>query len=1496
MKVSKVVRSVLMAAAVLLSQSALMASAAPKYQVTLTMSGYAGASALKDFPVLVRLAEGSPSGFFYDQLRDDAADLAFRDADGNPLAYEIDTWDTDGTSLVWVRVPVLTKDTQIVATWGDPDVTTPTEYQSGAKVWGEAGYAGVWHMDETDNQGTSDYVANDASGNEMTAVPMTSGDADFTQMVSDANGAIGRARVNQSAVNTKKIGLKVDGYKAIAEELATKGGVSVSGWFKVPVSKSTARLFGQKKVYNDADGFEMEQGGTARAANANPSIYVGALPLNTWCHVGFVIRGADEMSSLCLNGTEKTGSSLVLVANEIPFVIGNDGNCDEAEYVGSYDEVRIFKGPVPTDWIKAEYDTVANNAFYAAGEVVILASPDQFIVDASRGLKVGDVNPAYGTTEGLEDGQVVGFSAPSFPVDLGDGRRVAYVGHALYGWNASGMAWDLLAESDSLSGSYTHTAGQAVRLVWKQAVFSSGEPFAAKYSSIISIPGYALPETEFNLPVLVRISENHPEGFSYDDCQPNGADIFFVEANGMVIPHEIERWDPNGESLVWVSVPVVRTGTTFRFCYGNAEVTTARNNPAAVWTDAGFAGVWHLNEASAEDFAHDATGGGHDGVPTSVNSGTDQMVAVADGAVGGARQISTDAINWFAVPTSSAFQFGSTFTVSAWVRGLAVYGARMFGRKPAWSSTTGWEVEWTAPTAIRVHGSAADSPGGHWITNSEDKWIQVTWTFDGPKAMLYLDGTAAASEPDTVTPVIDNDEPFEFGNTRAGGQTFNGAFDEVRLSGGAKSAARLKLEHDVVSNADFLSPGAVVQTAAADTFSVEPGDVERGVPTPAWGKMTGLTDGQVIPFSAPAELQATDDPKVKFRFSGHELYVAKGGIESLVERTSAIAGSYTHVAGQGVRLVWFTQDMPLIEVAVSGSGTVEGAGYSPLGETTTLTAVPAEGFRFIRWEGDLPEGVSAKTATISFVVDRPRALTAKFSERPSMAAFFSWAGHAEDETVTVEAAGNDAGTETFGASSVNLRGTNEKLATFSTACPGTIYSDATCTEVLARKPGSIHFDSTTPRYHEYTTGGSDITYPDLLGWISRQKIVTLELFARTENYYAALAGAWSYEADGDLGVLYCSAYDWARVAFSIEKSSAGWTGNVESSTPEQGATARCMDSWQHLAVVFDVEGQKIVLYRNYCLVGEKSIVLNRHEVGEVLDFYLGSMTANASRCFAGWISAMRVTKGELTVDDFMRVKLSASAGDTVALWDFRGRAGTTVGTLKPLIGDGDVLTGVPCEAASAPTFIDDVPGVALYANAEQVAARNPLSKRVGAIETTPDKQDHLLFTSLSTALSECDSYTIEFFAKCVSGAAWSLALDWNDIARDARWTANMLQIPGGTWNADEVRMAIEGCGGSEIRMGQSLLDDTWHHYAVVYDQSTDCYTLVFDYNQSLSISAAGKRAYTVAGLGYGGRPGSGSGNFGGKLSCLRITKRALAPEEFMVAGPKPPSGLTIIIR
>ena len=81
----------------------------------LTTSGYAGSEVLTDFPVLVRIKPGSPSGFAYSDMMfpDTGKDLGFVDMEGNGLPFEIDTWrGANDESLVWVTLPAVSNSTQ----------------------------------------------------------------------------------------------------------------------------------------------------------------------------------------------------------------------------------------------------------------------------------------------------------------------------------------------------------------------------------------------------------------------------------------------------------------------------------------------------------------------------------------------------------------------------------------------------------------------------------------------------------------------------------------------------------------------------------------------------------------------------------------------------------------------------------------------------------------------------------------------------------------------------------------------------------------------------------------------------------------------------------------------------------------------------------------------------------------------------------------------------------------------------------------------------------------------------------------------------------------------------------------------------------------------------------------------------------------------------------------------------------------------------------------
>ncbi len=76
----------------------------------------------------------------------------------------------------------------------------------------------------------------------------------------------------------------------------------------------------------------------------------------------------------------------------------------------------------------------------------------------------------------------------------------------------------------------------------------------------LTFPGYTRSETLTNIPLLVTLSTNIP-GFSYADfANPFGGDLRFTDETGTTeLSYEIEQWNTNGTSLVWVRVPLLTT-------------------------------------------------------------------------------------------------------------------------------------------------------------------------------------------------------------------------------------------------------------------------------------------------------------------------------------------------------------------------------------------------------------------------------------------------------------------------------------------------------------------------------------------------------------------------------------------------------------------------------------------------------------------------------------------------------------------------------------------------------------------------------------------------------------------------------------------------------------------------------------------------------------------------------------------------------------------------
>ena len=328
--------------------------------VTFTCSGYAGSSTLADFPVAVRLAAGSPQGFAYSDMANSSKgnELRFADSTGRSFPYEIESWNPNGTSLIWVKVPSLTKTTSFTMYYGG----TPKESVDSLWTWA-ADYVGVWHMVE--EGGT---VA-DSSGNGLNAVPK--GNDAANQAAEE--GVFGKARRNARAGYNHFTGsamMQVD--DSIALDVG--GDFTFSGWIKMTgfVGEEETRIVCRNKDYSSATDWELAltDYSTLVGSVGSSSSVSGTIPSaqNSWVHIVGVFNGATLTAYA--NGAkafEQTITPVQDTNNKMIFGAG-DPQRWQGHFVGLFDEFRLRDAVCSADWVKAEYDQ-AGGKFLAAGAV-----------------------------------------------------------------------------------------------------------------------------------------------------------------------------------------------------------------------------------------------------------------------------------------------------------------------------------------------------------------------------------------------------------------------------------------------------------------------------------------------------------------------------------------------------------------------------------------------------------------------------------------------------------------------------------------------------------------------------------------------------------------------------------------------------------------------------------------------------------------------------------------------------------------------------------------------------------------------------------------------------------------------------------------------------------------------------------------------------------------------------------------------------------------------
>ncbi len=367
------------------------------------------------------------------------------------------------------------------------------------------------------------------------------------------------------------------------------------------------------------------------------------------------------------------------------------------------------------------------------------------------------------------------------------------------------------------------------------------DPSVAEFARGVkfTVAGYTESEVLTNFPVLVRLS-TAISGFTYSDFYADGSDlslvdISFVDAEGNGLAYDIDTWNTNGESLVWVSLPRMTNGTEFAMWYRSSKTGKALNSDN-VWAD--YTGVWHLNESGANGTTvKDSTTNALDCVAQ------EHSASVAVGKIGGSWRISdvydrkaAGLVVDASVPANNAAlnALGSTFHVSFWFKttstGDSAKWCALVGRRGS-GSEAGWALQlhdtWNQ---LRVYGNGGEKNAFSQIGTMNgldaDTWakIDVVWYADNNgkgRATTFYNGNqvgdnALWKNENAVSQIDDID--FVIGNfaNLTSDRGLYGMMDEVRLGSGRVSAARVQADYDTVSTAAFLTAGTVVEVAVVE--------------------------------------------------------------------------------------------------------------------------------------------------------------------------------------------------------------------------------------------------------------------------------------------------------------------------------------------------------------------------------------------------------------------------------------------------------------------------------------------------------------------------------------------------------------------------------------------------------------------------------------------------------------------------------------------------------
>jgi hypothetical protein len=325
-------------------------------------NGYKRAEALTNYTLLVVLNEDIP-GFFYSDFEvAGGRDLLFLDEQSRSLSYEIEAWNTNGDSFVWVRLPVLTSNSLVDAYWGNPWAAWYDDAVRGVSAWHED-YKAVWHLNETNFP----YVDSTTNGHDG-----TTGSAPQRTNNSISGGAQYFNGYNQTVTTLLEqvyddftleawVYFMTNRAESMQTILASKGSQQSPG-FAFYVNRYSTDYTATRDAWLElGNGTSFTHG-----RSVSNTVLYGA-----WHHLAAVVDRSSGSAAFYVDGAHQTLDGVISDSFSVTgrVTIGAFTN-GVLKCMGTLDELRVARGLMSSNRIWATWcNAASNSAFISCGPV-----------------------------------------------------------------------------------------------------------------------------------------------------------------------------------------------------------------------------------------------------------------------------------------------------------------------------------------------------------------------------------------------------------------------------------------------------------------------------------------------------------------------------------------------------------------------------------------------------------------------------------------------------------------------------------------------------------------------------------------------------------------------------------------------------------------------------------------------------------------------------------------------------------------------------------------------------------------------------------------------------------------------------------------------------------------------------------------------------------------------------------------------------------------------